>query len=1017
MFGNKEGSKKEHVFKVSFIKESFPHVKLIKASAGTGKTYTLSKRIVELLLSDVANNQLRNILGITFTVNATKEMKERVIGWLKSIVILDNNVLSELDIPNDKVHFFREKAEIIIDDIITNYGDFQIKTIDSFLTSVFKASAIEFGYPENFDILLDSSEYMKKAFDAYIENIDEKNETFFNFFDLMSANEATFSFTPQNRILDKIRELYIKKRRYKDGFLNDDKDIEWQQIKLDMKATVNKMLDVVNKYDIKVNGSASFKNVVKHILEDDYNALFKAKMEKPPVTKVGKNIQKEEELNRLWLILKEQVITAKLLYSEMYYYPYLSILKEFEQILDGIVKREEVIFIEDVPSVIVNNIEQFYLIPDVYVRLGGRLFHYFIDEFQDTSPIQWDNLKIFIDNALSQGGTLFVVGDTKQAIYSFRDTDYEIMANLEKSNPFPSVSDYRVETLLENHRSGENILFYVKEVFEKAKTSYQRYSGSGLFDWDFALTEKLKGKGYVKALIIEKSADSDEAPEKAYLKEVIGDLIRRGYSYGDIAIVAHKNENIVEISSWLSEFEMPFLSFSSLNILKRKVIQEIIAFSKFLDNPSDNLSFAFFLKGEILNKLCGGDFVADTFILHNKNADFLYKSFQKNYATLWQNYFEKPFQYVGYLPIYELICFIIKTFNIHRNFPEESGAIVKLLEIVKEVEVRGKNSLKELIAFLKKGEEEEEKETFELSTPQNADAIKLMTVHKAKGLGFPVAIYFLYPLKGGADNLKIGKIDEKLKVLRINKNLIDNQQLKEIYEKSEVKSKINDLNSIYVGLTRAKEELYVIGIKEAGKEEKKFPIDLIVEKELGEKIVKISKLELPSSMDVEITLSEELMIQSATSDKIAFDEKRRGEFIHQVLSCISDIRENDKDKISEIAKIFYEGYSEIDFDKIVDEILGFLTDDKIRPFFEKSGEALFLEKDFVSSDGQILRIDRLLVDKDMVMVIDFKTGEKNEAYSKQLEKYGMVIKEIYDRPVKCFILYFDSKEVEMVYEC
>ena len=265
--------------------------------------------------------------------------------------------------------------------------------------------------------------------------------------------------------------------------------------------------------------------------------------------------------------------------------------------------------------------------PDVYFRLGDRIYHYLIDEFQDTSPIQWRNLEPLIEESLGKGGSLFLVGDTKQAIYGFRDADYRIMRHLEaEPGHFGSV-EASVRELKTNYRSDQAILDFVKDLFlglgddaDGNSPGYGRLAAlSGLDDFDQSVLPGREGRGFVSYVLLEKeaasAADEDEAgrrpgtdedaapavvedpPEKAELQNLVTGLRRRGWRASDIAVLTYKNADVVRVASWLNELDIPFIPFSSLDIRGRKIVGEILSFLRFLDAPPDDLAFAEVLLG------------------------------------------------------------------------------------------------------------------------------------------------------------------------------------------------------------------------------------------------------------------------------------------------------------------------------------------------------------------------------------------------------------------------------------
>ncbi|MCX7991359.1 MAG: UvrD-helicase domain-containing protein [Proteobacteria bacterium] len=1015
-------------------REVFPHILVILASAGTGKTHNLSTRVARYLLADrseVPFNDLRNILAITFTINASKEMKKRVLNWLKGLSLKDEKTASFLGIPKEMLEKYAERSESLVNRILNNFKDFQIKTIDSFLATIFKASANTFGYFSNFQVVLNNREYLQSAYNLYVDELTDTDlkDDFFKVLDFINENEPRFSFTPDQKIFEIVKSLYEKEKHFAGGFTNQDRSIEWAQKKAELKAICKKINDFISENGLNnCLSSTGFINMLKDLENDDFEKFFSRGDGRNPYKKEHANESWTKKIDEYWETIKLKRKEAIKIYSENYFYPYIKVLKAFEEKINYIKKSEEIIFIEDIPGVILKNLNE-NNIPDVYIRLGVRLYHFFIDEFQDTSSIQWENIKMLVENSLSTAGSLYVVGDTKQAIYGFRDTDYRIMKSLyDKQESFSPVKEKHFSYELEkNFRSGEIILNYVKNVFESAKDSCSDFYDSGLFDsWKVEVSDDKKNRGYVSSKVVYNGEEDENPKEKNEVLNIIQDCLNRGYSYSDITILAHKNKEIVEISSWLNQEQpaIPFISYSSLDIRERRVIKEILNLLRFLDSPRDNLSFSKFLLGDIFRNVCDVD-IKD-FIFRNRGSGFLYKKFENEFFKIWKSYFEAPFKYVGYLPIYELLCVIISVFKIKEGFPDDSGAIAKLLEIVKDLEGLGKNSLSEFLDFIedKENNEYESSQIFELPIPENFDGVRLMTVHKAKGLSAKVLIYLVYESKALQDSLKI--VEDKsgyIKVMKINSSYVD-EDLKGIYEDLKRKQKINDLNSFYVGLTRAEEELYVIGVgKDRGdrndnkreRYQKAFPLNLILEGEVGTK-PDLLTAGLPENKEIyglELTLSGNLNISEGTASKLGIEEKRRGEYVHSILSEIYNL--DDLQRVEEISKKFNIYYPEFDPVEIYKSIESFINEGEIKPFFDVSKDSVFLENSFADSDG-IIRIDRLIVGEREVLIIDFKTGDIEEGHKKQLERYGKAIKEIYKRKISCYLLYFDKKEAIKVYE-
>ncbi len=1010
----------------SLIKEKFPHFLLIKASAGTGKTFALSKRIVSFLLSDhIPNNQLRNILAITFTVNATKEMKERVLEWLKRLYFVDKNLIKHLEIQEEDLQQLIEKSDRLIETIFADYKDFQIKTIDSFLASVFKASSIDFGYNDSFQVLMNNKEVLKTCFDRFIVSVSEQDRDFFRVVDFINDQDKSFDFFITDKIFRNIRELYIRQRHFKEELKADSYRNDWHDLTVHIKTLIWDLKSLIESSSIKINKNCSLNRMFELIKDDNFQLIFECGIKTPPLKKEDLKNKLAPEINKKWEKLVEFIKKGLELSSERYFAPYISVMKKFEKLISDEKLKENVVFIEDIPWILYKHISA-DLIPDIYLRLGGRLYHFFIDEFQDTSEIQWLNLRTLIENSLAQRGSLFIVGDTKQAIYGFRDTDYRIMKGLIEKNPFHSTKDAaKVESLIENHRSCEYIIDYVKSLFNRLseKEEYSYLSDSGLFDWDASFGERLKGKGYVSAEILSAKEDQTEEEQTSQIKEklklYIEDIIKRNFRFSDICILAHKNDEVTEISAWLKELNYPFISFSSLDIRSRKIINEIFYLINFFDSPMDSFSFAAFLKGSIFEKAIG--ISVDSFLMQNRGNEPLYKIFENSYANIWKMFFDEPFRLAGYLPLYDFLCLIIKSFSIHENFPDEAGALAKLLEIIKDLESKGKNSLKEFLDFIKSQDDEEYESgrVFELPIPKNFNGINVMTVHKAKGLGFPVVVYVAREFRRLRDSFKIWQDNDSFKILKLNRSWAEkSEKLGQIYKSIEAKEKINDLNSLYVALTRAKKELYIIGFSDKEKDFK-FPLDVIITGKFGEKL-EADDSKINENIDLEnvvkLTFSPESLISEAQPAELAFEERKRGDFIHLLLSRLDELVYLDKSSLVSFIEKYRVFYPSANVEKIFKELQDFFSDHKIMALINPGGNRL-IEKEFSDKEGNVLRPDRIVFKDDRIIVIDFKTGDKEASYEKQIQRYARVLKDIYsDRIIECYLIYFDLRETEKVYE-
>jgi ATP-dependent helicase/nuclease subunit A len=1013
----------------------FPQVTVLKASAGSGKTYSLTERFVQFLLSSkIPQNHLRNILAITFSNNAAKEMKERILSWLKDIYFGDSDKIEDLsEIVYLKKEHLPAKAGVVIDEILRNYTEFQVKTIDSFMTSIYKASAIDLGYSPDFEIVMAPENMMAYAFNRFLRGVREDTpeaeflEKLLEIILDSRGGETAYLWDPSKDFLEETKELYQKLS----GIVREAKIIDAEKevelIKKEIRDTVENLNRLIEKTGLTKSKGSSFYKILEIVRNNNLPDLINKGLISPPVTKPKKpeEMSSYEKVSKGWTLLGDQIRRYIELYGRTYYTPYLMTYEAFKDILEDVKRREGTIFINDINKKLSDYLNH-EIVPDVYFRIGETIYHYLIDEFQDTSPIQWNNLFPLIENSLSQGGSLFTVGDTKQAIYGFRNADYGIMKGLESKSPFSSAL-HNVKELEINYRSLEGVVNFSKAFFQKVVASNDKYrepaGRSGLIDYEQKVKEDQKGTGYVEVIRCEKK--DDEIAEKQKIQGLIKELKKRGYSYSDIAILAYRNEDVVNITAWLNEVDVPFISYSSLDIRTRKLAAEIVALLTFLDSPPDDLSFAGFILGDIFRKALESDEKAleleklhEFFFRNRKNAP-LYKAFQQGFPKLWEVYFEEFFKSTGYLPLYDLVSEIYRIYRVFDHFSEEEATLVKILEVIKNFEAEGRNNPSDFLRYA--FDEEGGESDWTIDVPAGINAVKVMTIHKAKGLGFPVVILLMYEETTRGFKYILDGETEGVYLLKINKKISEASSfLEEKYEEEKLKDLVNKLNTLYVGFTRAEDELYIIGVQA---KKNQFPIDLLqtLDPKIGSKSTPCPH---PSGMTQEdLKLyhhSGPLTFPFAAIEELNLEERQRGEFIHRVLYFVDELGGNIE---LELERIIRRVNDELKTDYPVSDmkknLLKFLRHEDIRSFLAVTpGRVIKKEQDFSDPGGNLFRMDRVVIDEDRIFVIDYKTGTDKEAekeYVSQLRNYIRILKEIYPgKNVEGVIAYVDLREITLL---
>jgi len=1015
----------------------FPHFMILKASAGSGKTHTLTERFVQFILSEkIPHNSLRNILAVTFSNNAAKEMKERILFWLKSVFFDDAELLAELlqiiSLDRGKM---RGKAGDLIEEILDNYSDFQVKTIDSFMTTVFKTSAIDFGYNPEFEILLSIDSLMEYSFDRFLRNVREgtaEAELFERIIRIIldqKVESSAFPWDPSKPLLEEVKKIYRILASTGGEIRMQDFSSDLQLSKERIRMAMHGIENMILQSGLEPNAKSSFAGILTLIAEDRFADIIGKGIKTPPVKK-PRSGQTALEVSYdviadQWAEVGNLIREYTAFYSRSYYQPYLKVYEEFREAIEKVKKQQGKIFIEDINRYLAEYLSK-EIVPEVYFRIGETIFHFLIDEFQDTSPIQWRNLSPLLENSLSQGGSLFVVGDTKQAIYGFRDADYTIMKETENSNPFPS-AEHMVRELGRNYRSLQKILDFSEKVFKRVVPENDKYreagDKSGLTDYVQRVKEGRKNTGYAEVAIYER--DNENPVERQKIQNLVQEFRTRGFGYRDIAVLTQKNEDAVRVTTWLNEKDIPFISYSNLDIRRRKITGEIVALLNFLDSPPDDLSFATFIIGDIFGSILKKDSAGiDTeelrvFCFVEKDRPPLYKSFQKEYGSLWSKYFAGLFRSSGYFPLYDLVTEVFSVFRVFETMEYEEAALVKILEAVKEFEGAGYNSLRDFLDFASDGDSGESE--WNMDVPKDVDAVKVMTIHKSKGLGFPVVIVLLYEDRNRGFDYFLEEDENGIRLLKITqKILISNPDFEPLYSEEVLKDKVNRLNSLYVGFTRAEEELYVIGVK--GNKES-YPMDILPENDFPPSArperQEVAGKEIHERLPV-LHHHRQVEIQIRSDEIMSIAERRRGEFIHRVLYFVEympDVFEKELEEI--ITQVKAGTGADYSADEIKDTILAFLNHKEIRGYFSrKAGRTVRREQEFSDGEGSLFRMDRVIIDNDRITVIDFKTGSDKEAeekYRVQIKTYLKILRELYDgRNVEGIIAYVDIKAIRKI---
>jgi ATP-dependent helicase/nuclease subunit A len=1029
---------------------------IVEASAGSGKTYTLAKRYVSLVLDPLLKPEeipLSSILAITFTNKAAFEMKNRILDLLKKIALDQFSSPEEkqdiLKAINADERFLRQKAHLALDYLIRNYNFFQVQTIDSFINALLSGCAFKLNLSASFKIKNDYSDYLSCSLDRLVDKASQDKEIYKLFDEFLRQYlylENRSGWLPKRDILKTMETLLVYTNTYGGDFkkfngtssdlISLKKKIFQELVELNdsLPAGTDKRFQAkLAKLLVEKKGSIDLEEVSTYFDRENF-----------PANK-GANASKITLL--LWDNIRSTIRQLCETEAFILFNCYIDMFERFFSEFKFAAVKDDVVFLSELNRQARQLFDsQFVTVPELYFRLSGRFSNYLIDEFQDTSFLQWKNIFPLIEDGLSSAGTLFYVGDKKQAIYRFRGGEVLLFDQVKSE-----LTAFRQEesVLSKNYRSREEIVKFNNSLFstgnltrainainEQRTTSAivltpEDISDIVCFYKDSQQTNRPdKSGGLVK---VEAISGADEEHNAALTRqrliETVKDLSQR-FDYRDIAILARSNDEVELCASWLLEAGIPVESDKTLNIREQSFIKELVSLLKFLRSPIDNLSFASFITGDIFLKASGlrkeeiGNFLFDLGKTRRQEKNlYYYRKFREEFPEVWENFIAEFFKNVGFIPLYELAVSIISKFRVLQNFPQFQGFFMRLVELISEQE-EDHPTINEFLNFFDLARDEELYVDISL-----ANSVRVLTIHKSKGLEFRAVITPNVSLDIDIKNNIVYPEGNFLSLLRLKKEYVKfSPSLEKIYRQEYIKAWIDELNNIYVAFTRARDELYVFVPLKNGN---RFNCAQLLFSGLDFQIGKAGnfpqmpnspaeKSELfniaPAEFSDWIPLLKDEYIPADTLQNR--ESLIQGQAMHLVLSFIGDLSDKDIDPIIEraLSKAAWEFPQSIKSRDLKTLISGFIMRKNWKQFFFCQGAEVFQEKEFITGRGQTKRIDRLIVKDGLVLIADYKSSpDLKEENILQMREYIALAKEIYlNKAVKGYFLYFDRPDIEEI---
>lgn len=766
----------------------------LRASAGAGKTHRLTQEFLQLLAeTPPSRDRLRNIVAITFTNKAAAEMKERVLSQLKRLALgLQDGIMP------------RQEAANWIEVILGHWGDFHIRTIDSLVYAILRALALEMGIKPQLDVTFREEEVLDRCFDALLSRSTQEEGTKRLFEDLIECFltiERKAGLRIEGQLKRRFRELLP--RAQTETVPREGPTLE--ELKQAIEETAR---EVLRRLDPPPPQVEKILESVIDYLERDI-AFWRGKGLPGPLP------PEVERLFEKLLRLREQYLRER---PRARLRPYLRLLEHIEEQIDHLMREEGVLlggrWVVLLKSSLEGNVEASYAL----FRFGSFLRYFLIDEFQDTDRLQWEVLRVLVEEALSQGGRLFYVGDPKQAIYGWRGSDWRLMNEVLEEGLPVSPTERRWERLDCNYRSLERIVDFNNRLFRLlTEGDFARRCARGILGEgaEEELVEEFA------AILRENFADVEQrcicgpggevevvpfcAPRDELYRQVSQRLVpevQRAFSRHrkGVAILVRSNEQAEEVATWLQAAGLPVVTENSLRLRKSRLLKGVVALLKFLDYPPDDLALWGALSSGILHGLDGiPEEELEAFLSEGEWTRPLYKAFASRFPDGFQRYLLPLLRRVGFVAPYEMVQGVIQGLRLLERYPQERPLLLRLLEVVFRSEREGAGSLAAFLSFW-----EQEGMEQRVGLPEGVEAVKVMTIHKAKGLQFPVVFV---PFTNWRLSLPTLLRSEEGELLYLTNPLPPDLLALRLRKKMD--EVIEAFNLLYVATTRPQEELHL----------------------------------------------------------------------------------------------------------------------------------------------------------------------------------------------------------------
>lgn len=1031
---------------------------IAKASAGAGKTFLLAKTYIDMLFRMQGHNRHRHILAVTFTKKATAEMKGRIIAELAKLATGAPSdyhafLTQKYNLTDDTL---RDKAESILYELLQDYSAFMVTTIDSFFQQIIRSFARELNLSGSYNLELDSAHILQTAVDDFFFNLsddtaDPSVKLLIQIVEKKLADNK--SWNPTDTILslsnELLKEVFQNNSQALSRFCADATQLdnytetlhtisgrykkEYENLKLRLQKLLadnglqeqdfsyGKLVFAPFSWDMaKIRKDYAKLPVRFSTLCENSQAILK-KNATPAMQSVAQAAQSLalELRNMLQGEPMRQLLSAEAIAE---YLPYLTLLLHISDCITQANRRLNRLPIAETNALLEKVIGENNDTPFVYEKIGTRIAHYLIDEFQDTSTAQWRNFRPLVGEALAGNNANLVVGDVKQSIYRWRNSDYSLLQT-GLINDFGYSSPYLLN-MGDNWRSDRVVVETNNRLFQQLAEAEDAEFNNLIGDNCSSLKGKIhdvyeglaqcpkknKEDGYVHMEFI--AAKTDNERRECVLQRLpalLEDIRSRNIPLGRVAVLVRRNSEAVPVASALIHAGYNVLSAEGLLLMSAPQVRFVIAVLRWLLTPDDRI-----IRLQVLHEyaLLGGKDTSQAL------SEALKGSLSAENEPLWE-----VLNTLSGLPLYDTLQQLVFKFGLDKTNnakPYVQGLLDTVYNYIRRYQA-------DLFSFLEWWDEHAGR--LAVAMQADNDAIQILSVHKSKGLEYDVVIipFCDWPKsvadKGNRLDILWAKPKEEpfakggdvpLVPLRFSAKLADTVFAEDYWQ--EVQNRyLDNLNLTYVAFTRAKRELYVFApssqVENAKGELKEdtSTIGALLHSLLLPQLQKediweqgtpvcdapcVTASALQSSEQEQsqsVPLADRLKIKHAAYKAFITDNADNyanrlnlGLVMHDLLCQV--LRKGDEIDVME-AMLRQGRITETEYGWLVAECERFWNLVGQYDWFSADWQVLN-EQDILLPNGTTKRPDRVMLNADKAVVVDYKFGlQQPEKYNRQVRAY------------------------------